>query len=263
MGDWVCVDPPHTKEMAVISKILPRKTFLRRRSVKKAVDFQLIAVNVDTTFIVQSCHFDFNIERLERYLVMINEGGVEPVIILTKTDLITESDLASLVSDIRERGISAPIIPLSNKTGEGVDELHAILEQGKTYCVVGSSGVGKTTLINNFFGGDSLKTNEVSDSGEGRHTTVSRQLLVLKNHAMLIDTPGMRELGVFTQEEKVEESFSDIYDLAAKCKFSDCSHVSEPKCAVKEALAQGVLNERHYKNFFKIKEEIKKAKKKY
>lgn len=214
----------------------------------------MIAVNVDTTFIVQSCHFDFNIERLERYLVMINEGRVTPVIILTKIDLITEGELTNLISDIRERGIKAPIIPLSNKTGEGISELHAEMTMGKTYCVVGSSGVGKTTLINNFLG-SSLKTNEVSDSGEGRHTTVSRQLLVLKNHAMLIDTPGMRELGVFAKEEDVEESFTDIQELASQCKFSDCGHTSEPKCAIKAALEDGTLNERHYRNFFKLKKE--------
>ncbi len=263
VGDWVCVDYHDSKDFANIHAMLPRKSFLRRKSAGKNIKLQMIAANIDIAFIVQSCHYDFNISRLERYLVMANEGHVEPLIILSKTDLVSEEDLEQLFAAIREAGISTRIIGLSNVSGAGLEQVKDIMCPGKTYCIVGSSGVGKSTLINRITGHDTLKTRAVSNSGEGRHTTVRRQLIVLPQGAMLIDTPGMREVGILDASEGMEENFDDIHALSQRCRFSNCSHGKEPGCAILQAIESGTLQQEHYQNYLKLKKESELQKTSY
>lgn len=255
VGDWVCAQYHDAGTHASIHQILPRKSFLRRKSPGKNIDFQMIAANVDVAFIVQSCHYDFNVQRLERYLVMVNEGHIDPVILLTKADLISPEALEQLAGQIRRAGIGARIIALSNVTGTGVDQVRELMLPAKTYCLLGSSGVGKTTLINRLVGDSGLETGEVSHTGEGRHTTTRRQLIVLEHGALLIDMPGMRELGMLGAGEAIAESFADIHEYATTCRFADCTHANEPGCAVQRALAQGELDARHVQNYLKLKRE--------
>ncbi|MBU4010019.1 MAG: ribosome small subunit-dependent GTPase A [Proteobacteria bacterium] len=255
VGDWVCVDYHDTDNFASIHKMLPRKSFLRRKSAGKNIEFQMIAANVDLAFIVQSCHYDFNVSRLERYLVMANEGCVEPLLILTKTDLVSADELEQLISEITDIGIKARIIAISNVTGDGLDQVKEIMSFGKTHCIVGSSGVGKSTLINQLTGHDTLKTRTVSNSGEGRHTTARRQLIVLEQGAMLIDTPGMREVGILGAIEEVDDNFDDFNELSESCRFTNCGHTNEPGCAVLKAIEDGKLQQEYYQNYLKLKTE--------
>ncbi len=255
VGDWVCMDDQDSEQYASIHTVLPRKSFLRRKSAGKSTKLQMIAANIDMVFIVQSCHYDFNVSRLERYLVMANQGHVETLLVLTKTDLVSEDALEQLISEIRDAGINIRIIALSNATGAGLDQFKEIMSFGKTYCLVGSSGVGKSTLINQLTGHDTLKTRTVSNSGEGRHTTVRRQLIVLEQGAMLIDTPGMREVGILGASEKIDNNFDDIQVLSLSCRFTNCSHTKEPGCAILQAIKEGKLLQEHYHNYIKIKKE--------
>ncbi|MEN6333847.1 MAG: GTPase RsgA, partial [Phycisphaerales bacterium] len=195
VGDWVTANYYNNGAAAIIHRVFPRRTFLRRKTAGKTVDFQMIAANIDAAFVVQSCHFDFNPSRLDRYLIMATEGHVEPIVILTKTDLIPPEELDQKLAAIGSVAI-ARVIALRSVTGEGFGEFEQTLSPGKTYCLLGSSGVGKTTLINRLLGREALETKAVSGTGEGMHTTSRRQLIVLDRGAMLIDTPGMRELGV-------------------------------------------------------------------
>jgi ribosome biogenesis GTPase / thiamine phosphate phosphatase len=254
VGDWVCVEGG-ASTLAVVHAVLPRKTFLRRKCPGKTVDFQMIASNLDVAFVVQSCHYDFNIRRLDRYLVMVNEGRVEPVVVLSKTDLVSHEELGDMVRKIRKTGITASILPVCSVTGEGLDELGGLLLPGKTSCLLGSSGVGKSTLINSLLGRETLETKAVSGTGEGVHTTARRQLLLLDNGAMLIDTPGMRELGLLGTSDGLEDSFSDIHDLSSDCRFSDCTHTQEPGCAVLGALECGDLEGERHRSYLKLKKE--------
>ncbi|ASQ91593.1 ribosome small subunit-dependent GTPase A [Prosthecochloris sp. GSB1] len=254
VGDWVCVQYA-SPELAIIHAVLPRRSFLRRKRPGKTVDFQMIAANIDVAFVVQSCHYDFNIRRLDRYLVACKDGGIEPVVILTKTDLMTPEEVDGQVMDIRGSGIGSQILPVSNTTGKGLDRFCALVESGKTYCLIGSSGVGKSTLINRLMGSNELETKEVSVTGEGTHTTSRRQLLLPDNGAMLIDTPGMREFGLLGASDGLDESFSEIHDLSMACRFADCTHTDEPGCAVLEAVENDELSEERYQSYIKLKKE--------
>ncbi len=255
VGDWVCAQYHDAESHASIHEVVPRRSFLRRKSPGKNVDYQMMAANIDVAFIVQSCHFDFNVRRLERYLVMVNEGRIEPVILLTKTDLVSAADLKHLLEQIRAAGITARIVTLSNVTGEGVAEVEHFMLPGKTYCLLGSSGVGKTTLINQLLGSHALETGAVSGTGEGRHTTTRRHLVVLDNGALLIDMPGMRELGILGAGDGLDDSFADVRELARHCRFADCRHTNEPGCAIRRAIENGELNAEHYQSYLKIKAE--------
>ena len=254
VGDWVCIQHS-SPELAIIHSVLPRKSFLRRKRPGKIVDFQMIAANIDIAFVVQSCHYDFNIRRLDRYLVACSDGGIEPVIILSKTDLMTPDEVDGQMLDIRGSGIASQIFPVSNTTGVGLDRFRSLLESGKTYCLIGSSGVGKSTLINRLMGEDRLETKVVSVTGEGTHTTSRRQLLLQDNGAMLIDTPGMREFGLLGTSDGLDGSFSEIHDLSIACRFADCTHTDEPGCAVLEAVKNDELSEERYESYIKLKKE--------
>lgn len=255
VGDWVGVRYLDSGTHASIHRVLPRKSFLKRKTPGRSIGFQMIAANIDVAFIVQSCHFDFNVRRLERYLVMVNEGHIEPLLLLTKTDLISPQELEQLLGRIRQAGISAGIVTLSNVTGEGIDRIREVMAPGKTYCLLGSSGVGKTTLINRLIGDAELETGDVSHTGEGRHTTTRRQLLLLAQGGLLIDMPGMRELGMLGFSEGIDQSFADIRALAKRCRFTDCSHTNEPGCAVRKAIEQHELNPEQFQNYLKLTKE--------
>ena len=255
VGDWVTVQYHNDAAAAIIHGVFPRKTFLRRKSAGEKVDFQMIAANIDSAFIVQSCHFDFNVRRMDRYLVMAADGGVEPIVVLTKTDLITHDELEQKLTAIRSSAITARVLALSNITGIGFDEFQQVLVSGRTYCLLGSSGVGKTTLINRLIGKDAFETKAVSGTGEGIHTTARRQLILLHQGSMLIDTPGMRELGLLGVSDGVNQGFEDIVGLSANCRYANCSHTQEPDCAVVAAVSNGELSKDRYSSYMKLRKE--------
>jgi ribosome biogenesis GTPase len=186
---------------------------------------------------------------------MVRDGGAEPLILLTKTDLVEPAVLAGQLAEISAAGIAAPVLTLSNVTHEGLDAFQRVLQPGKTYCFVGSSGVGKSTLINYLSGEDFLDTQEVSETGEGRHTTVRRELICLESGAQVIDNPGMREFGVFSTDIGIENGYSGIAEFAASCRYRDCGHTNEPGCAVLAAVASGKLNRELHTNYLKLREE--------
>ena len=258
VGDWVLVQYFNDHTLAIIHELLPRKTLLRRKSAGKTVDYQMIASNVDVAFVIQSCDLNFNLRRMERYLVMAHEGHVEPIILLSKSDLIGDEELEKKISEIRRARIRLRVIPFSNKTCNGLDTLQQALEKGKTYCLLGSSGVGKTTLLNHLLGSEVFETNTVREKdGRGRHTTARRQLTVLDNGALLIDTPGMRELGMIAVGSSIDDSFSDIHERSGDCRFNDCTHNSETGCAILGAVRSGELSEERYQSYMKLMKESK------
>jgi len=255
VGDWVCLDHHDSEHFASIHTVLPRKNLLRRKTVGYDEEVQILAANIDVAFIVMSCAYDFHVNKLERFLVMIHEGHIEPVLLFTKTDLVSAEVLQMMIDDIQDAGIHITIMTLSNTTGDGLDTLRNFLQATKTYCLLGSSGVGKSTLMNQLMGEPFFDTQTVSDSGEGRHTTVRRHLIPLKQGAMLVDMPGMRELAVAEVNKGIEESFEDIIALELQCRFSNCSHNNEPGCAIVAAIEDDLLNIEHYDNYLKIKKE--------
>jgi ribosome biogenesis GTPase len=256
VGDWALVQYHNADTFAIIHGLLPRKSFLRRKTPGKKIDYQMIAVNIDSALIVQACDFDFNLRRLERYLLMVNEGHIEPILLLTKSDLVSPEKLEEQISEVRQANIRCKVLPLSNITGFGVDQVRQLLEPGKTYCMVGSSGVGKTTLLNHIIGRDLFETNTVRASdGKGRHTTTQRQLIVLEQGAMLIDTPGMRELGNIGVSSGLEESFADIWNLSKDCRFANCTHTQEAGCALLNAIENGTLRADRYQSYLKLMKE--------
>jgi ribosome biogenesis GTPase len=255
VGDWVTVQYHNDGASAVIHGVFPRRTFLRRKRAGVEVDYQMIAANIDVAFIVQSCHFDFNLPRMTRYLVMAADGHVEPIVILAKTDLVAHDELQQTLAAIRHAGITTRVIALSNITGSGFDEFQQVLIPGRTYCLLGSSGVGKTTLINHLIGRAALDTKAVSGTGEGTHTTARRQLILLDKGMMFIDTPGLRELGLLGARDGVRKGFGDISELSMACRYADCSHTRESGCAVLDAIASGELSQERYSSYLKLKKE--------
>jgi ribosome biogenesis GTPase len=256
VGDWVLVQYYNDGVLAIIHEVLPRKSYLRRKSAGTRVEYQMIASNLDVAFIMQSCDPDFNIPRMERYLVMVNEGNVEPVILLSKSDLVSTEELDTMVSAIQRARIDARIIPFSNRTEVGLETVRQGLQPGKTCCLLGSSGVGKTTLLNHLLRREEFATQPVREKdSRGRHTTARRQLSLLEDGALLIDTPGMRELGLLAVGATIDESFSDINELSKRCRFSDCSHSVEPGCAILEAVESGQLSRARYQSYVKLMKE--------
>ncbi len=255
VGDWVTVQYHNDATSAIIHGVFPRRSFLRRKRAGVEVDYQMVAANIDISFIVQSCHYDFNLPRLNRFLVMAADGHVEPIVILTKTDLISQDELQQKLAAIKQAGITTRVIALSNLTGSGFDEFNQVLMPGRTYCLLGSSGVGKTTLINHLIGRDDLDTKAVSATGEGTHATSRRQLIVLDKGIMFIDTPGTRELGLLGAGEGLAKGFEDIFELSMACRYADCSHTQESGCAVLAAMTKGELSEERYSSYLKLRKE--------
>ena len=255
VGDWVLMTP--FDELYVINQVLPRRGILQRRSVGSYAQKQVIAANLHGAFIVQGLDQDFNLNRLERYLAVAYAGDIEPLILLNKADLKSDEEKLAILGQVNSRiGAKLPVMLLSVHTGEGMEQLRGSLRPGKTYCLLGSSGVGKSSILNALLENPRQVTKEVSESTQkGKHTTTSRELMLLKNGAVVIDTPGMRELGMASDSAGVEKAFDQIAALAQSCKFKDCTHENEPGCAVREAIEEGVLEEAVLENFRKLQRE--------
>ena len=252
VGDWVAMSV-YDADQAVIHKILPRTTILARQAVGKTGEKQIISTNIDYAFIVQAISNNFNINRLERYLSICYSAGIVPILVLSKTDLVTEEETEAAVRALEKRDRNVKYILLSNVTRDGLDRILEIMEKGKTYCVIGSSGVGKSTLINNLMEKEILKTGEISlSTNKGKHVTEHRELIVLDNGGIVIDTPGMKELGMTDDADGISTTFHDIDQLSANCRFPDCSHTDEDGCAVLEALNNGTIDRESYENYLKL-----------
>lgn len=255
VGDWVTIII-YEPDMAIIHGILPRRSVLERQAVGKPGEKQIISANIDVALIIQAINNNFSINRLERYLTICYSAGIEPVLVISKIDLSTEADIKAAIDKLEIRDKKVKYILLSNLTMQGLDQLMEFLEKGKTYCVVGSSGVGKSTLINNLLKKNIIKTAEISlSTNKGRHTTAHRELFVLENGSIIIDTPGMKELGITDDDEGIKTTFQEIHKLSLKCKFPDCRHINETGCAVIEALDNGTLDKDSLENYRKIQTE--------
>lgn len=253
VGDYVLLDRDSNKTgNAIIEKVFDRKTVLKRKNVTNGQN-EVLAVNIDYIFICMSLNNDFNLRRLERYIAVCYESGAIPIIVLTKYDLC--SDIESKIIEVENVAIGLEVLKVSNKDENSIKNISNYLKQGVTACFIGSSGVGKSTLINNLLGRQELETNGLRNDDKGRHTTTRRELFILDNGGIVIDTPGMRELSV--DVEDLEKSFSDIALIEKMCKFSDCTHTTEPQCAIKQALESGELCHKRYANYLKLKEESK------
>ncbi|MBK9389033.1 MAG: ribosome small subunit-dependent GTPase A [Bacteroidetes bacterium] len=258
VGDWVMMTV-YDSDQAVIHKVLPRRSMLARQAVGKFGEIQIISANIDVAFIIQAINNNFSINRLERYLSICYSSDIEPVMVISKTDLSTEEEISNAVSELEKREKKVNYILLSNITLKGLDQIMDFIQRGKTYCVVGSSGVGKSTLINNLLKRQVLKTGHISlSTNKGRHITEHRELFVLENGGIIIDTPGMKEVGMTDNQEGIKATFQDIISLSLKCRFSDCQHINETGCAVTEALKKGILDEDSYHNYLKIIKEQKR-----
>jgi ribosome biogenesis GTPase len=257
VGDWVLVKNFDSEDFGRIERVLQRQSELKRKTAGRTTRHQLIAANIDTAFIMQTVGPGYNLPRLERYLVMVNESGIEPVVLLSKSDLLTHSQLADKLAEVQERMPGIRLYAFSNVDQKGLDEVMALFEPGRTYCVIGTSGVGKTSLLNNLLGEeDFLFTLPVRDKdGKGLHSTTWRELITLQNGAHVVDTPGMRELGNMDVNEGIGETFDDILELAERCKFGDCAHVNTMGCAVTAAVERGELSEARYNNYVRLMKE--------
>ena len=254
VGDWVVITKIDN-EKAVIQHTLPRQTILQKKYINKK-DAQIIATNIDVAFIVESLDKDYSLNRFERYLVLTNDGGIKPAIVLNKIDLVSEEKLKQIIEEIQKRFADITILATSSITEKGINELLAYIEKGKTYCFIGSSGVGKSSLINKLLNRNTIKTNEISDaSGKGRHTTTTREIYLLENRGILIDNPGTREVGMIEAESGIESVFDEITSLSRNCKYADCTHMHEPGCAIRQAVEEGKLDEGKYENYLKLKKE--------
>jgi len=255
VGDWVALTG-FDSDFAIIHQILPRFSVIKRQAVGQSGEIQIIAANIDFALLVQALDRDFNINRLERYLTICYESKVQPVIVLTKLDLFDEARISEMRARIEARIPDVPLISVSNKTRAGYDKLMKTIQKGHTYCLLGSSGVGKSTLLNNLSGTTVMETGMVSQStGKGKHITSHRELVILENGGILIDNPGMREVGIADNAAGLESTFSKIASLSPFCRFQDCTHTGETGCAVTEALEKGELDNSSYENYLKMERE--------
>jgi len=257
VGDWVCVDSFENGGEGRISHILPRRTYLKRKSAGEGAERQMLAAQIDETWIVSSCNQDLSPERLERAILLATEGGARARVLLSKSDLVKDDELQALVTNLETRLVGVEVMTFSSRSGKGVAELRQLLKLGETAVVVGSSGVGKSTLLNILLGEDVLRVQEIRhDDAKGRHTTTGRYLHRVASGGLVIDTPGTRELQIFSDPDALVGAFSDIVTLESRCKFSDCAHESEIGCAIKQALQEGELSQERWQNYLKLGREM-------
>lgn len=255
VGDWVILGATGG-DRAIIYDILPRKSKISRKVAGDRTEEQVIAANIDTAFIVTSLNEDYSLPRIERYLTIVQEHNVRPVVLLSKADLCPEAE--EYQQEVQENlNNEIPVHLLSSVTGQGLEAVRQYLKAGKTISLLGSSGVGKSTLINQLTGEELLATKEVRSDDKGRHTTTNRQLIVLEDGGMIIDNPGMREIQLWDGNEGFSKTFPEITELALDCKFNDCKHEDEPDCAVKAAIDNGELSPDRLKNYRKMKRELR------
>jgi ribosome biogenesis GTPase len=257
VGDWVLIGLP-AGGRATIHEVLPRKSKFSRKVAGQETIEQIVAANIDTVFLVTSLNADMNLRRIERYLTIVWDSGARPVVLLSKSDLSSDaSEAANVVEAVSNVAFGVPVHPLSAATGQGLDQLQTYMKPGETVALMGSSGVGKSTLINRLLGQDVQKVLEIRESdARGRHSTTSRRLFVLAGRGMLIDTPGMRELQLWEAGDGLSQTFPDIETLAEKCRFGNCRHESEPGCAVQGALESGELPGDRFDSFLKLRREL-------
>ena len=255
VGDWVALTT-YDAEFSVIHKILPRQSMISRQAVGQFGEIQIIATNIDYAFLIQAVDRDFNINRLERYLTICYSAKVKPIIVLTKTDLIDQQKIAEITDSIKQRIKDVAVFAISNETQDGYEALKMNIEKGKTYCMLGSSGVGKSTLLNNLSGKTLMRTDSISVStNKGRHITSHRELIVLESGGILVDNPGMREVGIADTSSGLETTFDRIIRLSQNCKFKDCTHTKEVGCSVIEAVENGEIDKKSYENYLKMERE--------
>lgn len=255
IGDWVAVACPTGAGEAVIHAILPRRSAFRRKAAGRRTDEQIIAANIDTTLVVTALDADFSVRRIERYLALAWDSGAAPVVVLSKADLC--ANVEAHVAEVELAAPGAPVCALSALSREGVAALEPHLPSGRTVALVGSSGVGKSTLVNALLGEDRQAVRDVRGSDcKGRHTTTARELIALPTGALLIDTPGMREVALWGDGEGVDDAFADVDQLAECCRFRDCMHLGEPGCAVQQALVQGELDPGRYESYLEMRREL-------
>ncbi|NLU51538.1 MAG: ribosome small subunit-dependent GTPase A [Clostridiaceae bacterium] len=262
VGDWVALEYSGETQAPGIKFILPRRTEFSRAAAGMEVKEQVVAANVDTVFLIQSLNRDFNMRRLERYLITAWESGAVPVVVLTKSDCC--DDVTDKIITVYGTAPGVEVHPISCVTGEGIDDIKKYFAKGKTVALLGSSGVGKSTLVNTLAGKELLKTQEIRESdSRGRHTTTHRELILLPEGGLIMDTPGMRTLALWEADTGMEVMFGDIEELINKCRFSDCQHKTEPGCAVREALETGKLEQKRWESWLKLQKELEhlKAKK--
>jgi ribosome biogenesis GTPase len=261
VGDWVVISLRVEEMKATIHKVLPRKSKFSRKVAGVNTKEQIVASNIDTIFLVNALNKDFNARRIERYLIMAWESGASPVVLLSKADLST--DLEEKLRETEKAAVGVPIHIISAVDKRGLDELAQYLQPGKTIALLGSSGVGKSTLLNFLAGEELQETKEVREFDDrGRHTSTSREMFILDNGAIMIDTPGMRELQLWGGADGISEAFEDIEELASNCKFSDCMHKKEPGCAIKKAIEDGIIDEKRFKSYVTLQREAKMFEKK-
>ena len=255
VGDWVVIRPCPERDKVTIRAVLPRKSKFSRKVAGSRTEKQIVASNIDIVFLVTSLNQDFNPRRIERYLIVAWESGARPIIILSKSDLSDE--IEERTREIKAAVGEVPILAISILTREGLNELSQYLKHGQTVALLGSSGVGKSTLINHLLGHEYLKVQETREhDGRGRHTTTHRELIVLPQGGLVIDTPGMRELQLWDGESGLHVAFADIETVAGHCYFSDCRHRDEPRCAIREALADGAIDRARYQSYEKLQKEL-------
>ncbi|MCK5148509.1 ribosome small subunit-dependent GTPase A [bacterium] len=255
VGDWVTGELLQGENKLVIHAVLPRKSRFSRKVPGMQSLEQVVAANMDILFLVSGLDNDFNPRRIERYITLAWDSGARPVILLNKTDLLEDTD--DCFAEASEAAIGVDVHLLSATAGSGLDAIRQYINPGVTIAFLGSSGVGKSTIINALLGNDYMKTNEVRENdSRGRHTTTHRELILFPDGGMLIDTPGMREVQLWATDESLDEAFADITQLAVSCKFSDCAHETEPHCSVKSAIESGDLSEKRYQSYLKLKREV-------
>jgi len=255
VGDWVVIRPRAESDRAIIHAVLPRRSAFVRKVAGSQTEEQVVGTNIDTVFLLTSLNQDFNLRRIERYLILTWDSGANPVIVLSKSDLCDQVD--NRIAEVQSVAGSVPVHAISVVTRSGLHDLDPYFSLGQTVALLGSSGVGKSTFINHLIGREQQRVRDVrEDDGRGRHTTTHRELILLPGGGVVLDTPGMRELQLWDADEGLHQAFADIEALAARCFFGDCRHQDEPRCAVRDALAEGSFDESRYQSYEKLQKEL-------